>query len=207
MIKTLIGAVLVALLMGMIIGSMLTMKCVGKREIKVEPGAPVIVNFDNLYNATIRLCKEFENLSNTWTFVTAEGETIRVDSLTFYKDLPIVTTAFDTSFIIKVEDQPVTIDFRGFLITKGRPLRWGFEPVKRTYNIEIPEMKPFVKLVGSVGVYVKQGLLMSVDGQVDVLFREHYSLSGRGEVEQERNPATNDVESQIKGKIGLRYWF
>jgi hypothetical protein len=145
--KTFAVAMLATLFTGMFIGSMLTWKCGKQQEVNIYVPDPLIaLQLDGIYQQQIKLRKDLQDMWKTWTFVTAEGETVTVDSTTKWQDVPVIQTDFDDAFAIKVDDSPLSIDIYGYIITKGKPDSLVIRPRKTTYHTQITVKQPFIDL-------------------------------------------------------------
>ena len=195
-LKTVGYALCAALLVGMLIGSALTWKCGKQREVRVEVVNPMIaLQFDQMLNAQIKLRKDLQDMYKTWRFTTAKGETAYVDSTTPWADVPIIDTEFDTAFVVKVDDKPLSIGIHGILTTKGPPINLILRPHKTSYSVMITEKKPWVDPFLMVGFYVNYLKQVSSEVSGGFVFFDHYALTGKAELDC-------DMKSNLKLGVG-----
>ena len=197
--KTFAVAMLATLFVGMFIGSALTWKC-GKQPDGVTTYIPdplLALQLSNAIEANIQLRQDLQDLWQTWTFTTADGQTITVDSTTKWQDVPVIQTNFDDAFTIKVNNSPLTINVYGYIITKGRPDSLIIRPRKTTYYTQIKTKRKIVDPYGTVAVGINWGMEMCGEVEVGLLFWDKVAVFGK--------VYADEWPVKVKPYAGLKY--
>lgn len=187
--------------------------CGGLLSLLLFKSAPKKVNFafevkestwsvDSLEDKIVRVEKKVDDLKyKVWQFVTQEGESVYVDSHTYYKDVPIATSEGQEQLTVYANKKPLAIPFSWQATTKGPLLGLSFttNPTRYDLELEVPG-EPWARIYGNLGLFVKNEKYLGAGSQIGLLFKKKISLYGGVD-------AWQDTTLHIDRKLGLQAWF
>ena len=163
---------------------------IGRATRKVEtvtvkiPNDSVVLALHEWGLQTLRVVKDLRGIYDTWEFVSAEGETIRIAGETKYKDVPVVEYTTDTSLTIFINKKPKPLPLWVYTKTKGEPIKIIVGTRHAEYAVDIK--KPVVDFYGTMSAMYTTDKTIRGDLDVGIMFWDRIGLLTHVDIDHEK---------------------
>jgi len=152
------------------------------------PDSSWTIKIDSLQDKIVKIEKDFQKLYPIVWRLSTEKETLIIDSLTPYKDVPVVTTEANDMFLIGAGDKIFKVPFTWTATHKGELFSMKFHTIPHYYSLPTTtEKPPFFKLYGSVGVLFDQDKKLYGNVESGCLILRRFSIFSQVEADKDLN--------------------
>jgi len=149
-----------------------------------------------------KLQRIIEDIEFPTSYIIVEGkDTTVVDSNTLYKDVPVVATTWDSSFVIFINKQPQLANYYQEVIAKGEVFEVTFGLYQSEFNVEMAKPSNW-DFDLSVGSWVDQNRKWHGALMTDLQYKK-FAVDAQLRVEPIKKE--EETEYQIKFLAGIVY--